>query len=413
MNRPIRLGLPVLAILIASGPILLADDTTNLVKNPGFEEPSGSASRPADFVLEGDAVRRFAGTAYRVLVDGRRPRLRHATAMATASARARSRRTSPSTSSLPGPLVSGSRSAGFPKNGSRRPAATCTSRPTSSPTRASSRSTASPARFTADRAGAEGPGCQWRPPSRRGGDLEDLRVRVPPAIPRDRHGPAQRRIPGRQRDGPIGVLLRRRRLARADPDALDAPAANDPPGRPDRRQTGGSRRPRRPMVLPARAPARLSSRRAEDWSSPRERRTPRLQGWRPLLEPVRGKHVGLAQEGISRPVGQPRRGRPVPAGQRDDPLRRHVDDRPRPQLAEPPHGHVPQPARVRRPEPDLYSRTRLHVLSPTQARAQPRRPGDGPRRTPTGPCRWVRSASPSTAWSSSTRSTTACPTPPT
>ena len=64
MNRPIRWGLPVLAILVVGGTILLADDGTNLVKNPGFEQTAGAASRPASFELKGDAVRAFAGTAY-------------------------------------------------------------------------------------------------------------------------------------------------------------------------------------------------------------------------------------------------------------------------------------------------------------------------------------------------------------
>jgi hypothetical protein len=52
----------IVALFIAS--VAGAADRVNLVKNPGFEEAEGKSARPTDFDLQGDAVRRLAGTVY-------------------------------------------------------------------------------------------------------------------------------------------------------------------------------------------------------------------------------------------------------------------------------------------------------------------------------------------------------------
>lgn len=50
-----------LAVVASDGS---ASDGANLVKNPGFEQQGQTPARAAHFALEGDAVRRFAGTAF-------------------------------------------------------------------------------------------------------------------------------------------------------------------------------------------------------------------------------------------------------------------------------------------------------------------------------------------------------------
>jgi hypothetical protein len=55
------LGLTALAL--AAG-LAAAPDGANLIKNAGFEQPGDTPAQAAHFVLQGDAVRRYAGTAY-------------------------------------------------------------------------------------------------------------------------------------------------------------------------------------------------------------------------------------------------------------------------------------------------------------------------------------------------------------
>ena len=51
-------------VLALTGSAAAASDSANLVKNPGFEQAGDTPAQAAHFTLEGDAVRRYAGTAY-------------------------------------------------------------------------------------------------------------------------------------------------------------------------------------------------------------------------------------------------------------------------------------------------------------------------------------------------------------
>ena len=63
MNAARRLlSLTITALALTSG--VSAADRPNLVKNAGFEQAGDDPSQAADFVLKGDATRKFAGTAY-------------------------------------------------------------------------------------------------------------------------------------------------------------------------------------------------------------------------------------------------------------------------------------------------------------------------------------------------------------